>query len=199
MTALLVVGSAPCLYDDLARARELYPNAHVMLVNGACVAVKDAEHVLAGHREKAEMFATARRNAFPDAPPWRLHANGHKMTAARKAETPSVTDWWGPEMSTGATSVGKAVKIGLAMGYSPVVVCGAPMDGSGYFDGESKKGLTIGHDCRRIGDPAQQGHRTIEGYKRKFAQLAATEFKGKVFSMSGFTRECLGGPEDYLC
>lgn len=198
MPALLVVGSAPCLHDDLKAARDLYPDAHVMLVNGACVAVEDAEHVLAGHREKAEQFAEARRNVFPNAKPWRLHANGHKLDAQRKAETPSVTDFWDKTMSTGATSIGKGVRIGFAMGYHPIVICGAPMDGSGYFPGESVAGKTIRHDCRRIGSPTHQGHRTILGYRDKFARLAKGEFAGRVFSMSGFTRECLGHPTDFL-
>ena len=199
MPALLVVGSAPCLHDDLKAARDLYPDAHVMLVNGACVAVEEAEHVLAGHREKAEQFAEARRTVFPFAMPWRLHANGRKLDAYRKAQTPSVTDWWGVEMSTGATSIGKGARIGLALGYSPIILCGAPMDGSGYFPREPVVGKSIRHDCRRIGHADQQSHRTIQGYRAKFVRLAAGEFKGKVFSMSGFTRECLGHPQDFLC
>lgn len=199
MPALLVVGSAPCLHEDIAKAKAIYPDAHVMLVNGACVAVEDAEHVLSGHREKAEHFAAARRTVFPDAKPWRLHVNGHKLDTHRKAETPSVTDFWDKSMSTGATSIGKGVRIGFAMGYHPIVICGAPMDGSGYFPGESVAGVQIKHDCRRVGDAAQQNHRTIVGYRDKFARLAKTEFAGRVFSMSGFTRECLGSPTDFLC
>lgn len=195
MPALLVVGSAPCLHDDVARAKALYPDAEVMLVNGACVAIEDAEHVLAGHTGKAHEFAAARRAAFPHAKPWRLHANCARLHRPPKDEHPDVTDWWGPEMSTGATSIAKGARIGLAMGYSPIVLCGAPMDGSGYFPGESEIGKTIKHDCRRVGDPAQQEHRTIHGYRDKFAKLAGGEFRGRVFSMSGFTRDWLGEPQ----
>jgi len=198
MPALLVVGSAPCLHDDLAAARRLYPDAEVMLVNGACVAVEDADHVLSGHTAKAYEFAEARRKAFPNAKPWRLHANCARINRPPKNEHPDVTDWWGAEFSTGATSAAKAARIGLQMGFHPVVICGAPMDGSGYFTGESQTGKVITHDCRRVGDPAHQEHRTINGYREKFAKLAAGEFKGKVFSMSGFTRDQLGHPADFL-
>lgn len=198
MPALLVVGSAPCYAEDLAEARKLYPDAHVMLVNGACAAVENAEHVLAGHRDKAEFFAAARKAAFPEAPPWRLHANGHKLDAFRRAETPSVTDWWGPEVSTGATSAGKAARIGMAMGYAPIILCGCPLDGSGYFPGESQRGAKIPHNCKRVGDPAQQSHKTIVRYRERFAELAREEFAGRVFSMSGFTRDCLGSPLDFM-
>jgi hypothetical protein len=172
-----------------------------MLVNGACVAIEFADHVLAGHTAKAEEFAAARRSAFPDTLPWRLHANWARKGRERRGQVPSdiypsVTDWWGAEMSSGATSVGKAVLIGLAMGFEPIVICGAPMDGSGYFEGESQRGAKILHEkaCQRVGDAAKQNARTIVRYRDTFKRLAETQWKGKVFSMSGFTKACLGEP-----
>jgi hypothetical protein len=68
---LLAVGSAPGLYEDLAAAKALYPDAEVMLINGACAAVEEAQHILAGHTEKAEEFVAARDKAFPFALPYR--------------------------------------------------------------------------------------------------------------------------------
>lgn len=189
---LLVVGSAPCLYDDVAKAQQLRPWAEIMLVNGACTSIEEAQHMLAGHTVKAEMFAAARGKAFPNAKPIRIHANWARLQEAPRKDFPSVTDWWGGEMSTGATSVAKAARIGLAMGFEEIVICGAPMDGSGYVATEA----VVKHDCRRVGDASQQDHRTIKGYREKFAKLARGEFKGKVFSMSGFTRECLGSIGD---
>lgn len=201
MTALLVVGSAPCLFEDVRAAAKLFPGIHdIMLVNGACAAIEDADHVLAGHTAKAEQFARARREAFPFAMPWRLHAAStpgqFKRTTPKERLYPSVTDWWGPEYRSGATSVGKAVLIGLAMFYEPIVICGAPMDGSGYFPGESQTGAKIEHEkaCQRIGDENMQKRRTIIRYRETFKHLADTQWKGRVFSMSGFTKQCLGAP-----
>lgn len=191
MNTILVVGSAPCLYDDLSNALQLRPFASVMLVNGACSAVEKAEHVLSGHTDKAELFAAERRKAFPNAAPWRLHATiTEKHRHEAKIVFPSVTDWWGKDMCTGATSIAKGARIGFAMGFEEVILCGAPMDGSGYAPAEAK----VGHDCHRVGDPAAQDRRVIAGYRTKFAKLAKGEFKDKVFSMSGFTKECLGAP-----
>lgn len=197
---LLVVGSAPCLFEDVERALEIYDGAHIMLVNGACVSLKEAQHVLAGHTNKAEEFASARRSVFPDADPWCLHANWNnpETLADAKKEYPSVTDWWGKGFSTGATSIAKGARIGLAMGYAPIIICGAPMDGSGYFVGESESGKKIKHDCLRIGDSTKQDAYVIQKYRYRFTLLAENDFKGKVFSMSGFTRSCLGGPQDFL-
>lgn len=200
MTALLIVGSAPCALDDLAAARKLYPDAEVMLVNGACTMVRDAEHMLSGHTVKAEEFVAARKKAFPGAPLPRVHANTLSKNARQYArQYPSVTDWWGPEMSSGATSAGKASLIGIRMGFYPVILCGCPMDGSGYAPTEA----VVKHDssCQRVGDPKYQDRRTIKRYKETFVALSKTDFAGKVFSMSGFTRQHLGGPpeQDWTC
>lgn len=198
---MLVVGSAPCLFDDVQRALQIRPFASLMLVNGACTAIENAEHVLAGHEEKAEFFARERRERFPDALPWRLHATTfpHRRAACEKL-FPSVTDWWPHEVGVGATSASKAAKLGFILGFDEVILCGCPLDQPGYFAGEAKVPQHV--MCERIGDhgiskplgmPVQET-RIIQGYRAKFKILAETEFKGKVFSMSGFTRACLGEP-----
>lgn len=194
---LLVGGSAPCLFADLARAKEKFPESELMLVNGACVAVEDAQHVLAGHTNKAEQFARARRRAFPLALPWRLHATRFVRRPPPTNQYPSVTDWHPPDYSSGATSAGKAAMIGLfALNAEKVILCGCPMDGSGYFPGESIKGAEITHDraCQRVGDATKQDRTIIRRYRDTMAKLAQTTFRGRVFSMSGFTRDCLGEP-----
>src|ERR1700739_971912 len=73
MSTILVVGSAPCLYDDVEAALKLRPFASLMLVNGACPAFENAEHMLCGHEEKASFFVRERRRVFPNAPPIEVH------------------------------------------------------------------------------------------------------------------------------
>lgn len=208
---MLVVGSAPCLFEDVKRALHIRPFASLMLVNGACTAIENAEHVLAGHEEKAEFFARERRRVFPNAPPWRLHGCCHAhRKEMMKGMFPSVTDWWPHEMGLGATSASKAAKIAFMLGATEVILCGCPMDQPGYFEGEAKVPQHI--MCLRIGDhgksfnltkadgsklPVQEA-RIIKGYRANLKLLAEGEFKGKVFSMSGFTRECLGAPPEVL-
>jgi hypothetical protein len=192
LTALLVVGSAPCALEDLAKARELYPDHEVMLVNGACTLVENAQHILAGHTRQAEEFALARFGAFPDAPAVKVHANWASPTRVPKNEYPSVTDWWPADVSSGATSAGKAALIGIRMGFKPVVLCGCPMDGSGYHPKEGR--VMRDASCQRVGDPKMQERRTIRRYRERMANLAKTEFRDRVFSMSGYTREQLGAP-----
>jgi hypothetical protein len=191
---VIVVGSAPSLHEDLANAKAMYPDAEVMLINGACAAIEDAEHILAGHTEKAEEFVAARDKAFPFAKPYRVHATQRVgKNCIQPEEYPSVTDWWPPECSSGATSAGKAALICLKLGVRMVVFAGCPLDGSGYFVGESA-GIRQQATCQRVGDPRKQQAATIRRYKKRMAELAETTFKGKVFSMSGYTRDLLGYP-----
>ena len=208
---MLVVGSAPCLYEDVERALKLRPLASMMLVNGACTAFENAEHVLAGHEEKAEFFARERRAKYPNAPPWRLHGTCHAhRKEMMKGMFPSVTDWHPHEMGVGATSASKAAKIAFFIGATEVILCGCPMDQPGYFTGEAKVPQHV--MCLRIGDhgtafnlfkqngeplPVQDA-RIIKGYRANLKLLAEGEFKNRVFSMSGFTREQLGSPPEVL-
>lgn len=189
---LLVAGSAPCVHDDLKRALILRPRVAVMLVNGACTLVEAAEHVLSGHTDCAEAFAKQRRAKFPHAAPWRLHATTSSKYAAYQAKDfPSVTDWWDKSYAKGATSAAKAATIGLVgLGFDEVILCGCPLDGSGYAKGEAISPVT---NCHRVGDPNKQAMRVIEGYRIKYKKFA-DEFRGRVFSMSGFTQQCSGAP-----
>jgi hypothetical protein len=180
------------LHADIAAARLLRPGAEVMLINGASAAVERAEHVLAGHTAKAEWFVAARHGSFPDAQPFRVHATWHVRSSPFPVEQyPSVTDWHTSEMNSGATSAGKAIRICLrALGADEVILCGVPLDGSGYSEREAR----VPHDCKRVGDPKAQMAPPVLRYRTRFAELAQTEWKGRVFSMSGFTRKCLGPP-----
>lgn len=199
---MLVVGSALCLFDDVKRALLIRPFASMMLVNGACTAFENAEHVLAGHEEKAEFFARERRERFPNATAWRLHACCHDHRRGMMSQMfPSVTDWWPHEKGAGATSASKAVKLCFELGATEVILCGCPLNEPGYFAGEAKVPQHI--MCERIGDhgmskigiPVQET-RIVKSYRANFKLLAEGEFKGRVFSMSGFTRDCLGEPRE---
>ena len=163
-----------------------------MAVNGACTLIEHAEHVLSGHTECAEEFARQRREKFPNAQPWRLHATTASKYAAYQAKDfPSVTDWWDKSYAAGATSAAKAAKIGLlGLNFDEVILCGCPLDASGYALGEAKSPVT---NCHRVGDPAAQHFRAIHGYREKYVKFA-DQFRGQVFSMSGFTMACSGAP-----
>lgn len=200
---MLVVGSAPCVFDDVHRALRIRPFAGMMLVNGACTAFEHAEHMLAGHEEKAEFFMRERLRVFPGSK-IRVHGCCHPHRQKMMANMfPSVTDWHGHEKGVGATSASKAAKLCFELGADEVILCGCPMNQEGYFPGEAKVPQHImcdrigDHGMARIGIPVQQT-RIITGYREKMKILAEGEFKNRVFSMSGYTRECLGEPREDL-
>lgn len=188
---LIVVGSAPCAHEDYAKAKAAYPDAETLLVNGACTMIREAEHMLCGHTAKSEEFAKARRAAFPDNP-IRVHAAWTMPGRPPKSDFPSVTDWQPHSISTRASSAGKAARLGLMLGFDMVVLAGCPMDGSGYSFEEAK--VSQDKSCLRIGDPNKQQFRAVNSYREHMTALAQTEFKGRVFSMSGFTMQQLGKP-----
>lgn len=148
--------------------------------------------MLAGHTDKAEEFVTARKKAFPTSPVPEVLASWARPGREPRARYPSVQRWFGAAMSSGATSAGKAALMGLDMGYELVILVGCPMDGSGYSLLEGR--VSQQAHCQRVGDPSMQNRRTIARYRAKMKQLAETTFKGKVFSMSGYTKEVLGYP-----
>lgn len=70
-----------------------------------------------------------------------------------------------------------AATVGVALGYEQVILCGCPADNTGNFY-----------------DPTW--HDDFFKKKRPVWELANDKyFEGKVFSMSGWTNELLGGPE----
>lgn len=178
---LLIVGSAPCVYDDLAHARSIRPEHHTLLINGAALLFEHAEHILCGHGEKVAMFVEARHAKFPNAKPCYIHASRRGGTDPK-----GVTHIW-ENVATGGTSAWKAVRIARGMGYDEMILCGCPLDDSGYAPGESDG---IKHSCDRIG--LGEG-RMYHNYRHTFSVRAKTEGAG-VYSMSGFSRELLGAP-----
>lgn len=179
---LLIVGTAASMREDYARAKTLRPQAHTLLINGAAQLIEDAEHMLCGHGEKAEMYVAARRAAFPNAKPIFIHGSRRGGTDPK-----GVTHIW-TGVSTGGTSAWKAVRIGKGMGYSEMILCGCPIDDSGYTAGES---VGITHSCDRIG--LGEG-RMYDNYRRTFAVRAKSGEGRGVYSMSGYSRELLGCP-----
>ncbi len=176
---LLIIGSAPCVYDDVIKATQLGA-CHRLLINGAALLFEHAEHWLVGHGEKVQEFKRARAKVFTTPIPY-IHAS------ARGGTDPiGVTHIW-EGVSTGGTSAWKAVRIGKGMGYEKLILCGCPLDDSGYAAGESKG---IGHSCARIG---KGEGRMYANYRRTFAVRAKDEGQN-VYSMSGYSRELLGAP-----
>ena len=70
-----------------------------------------------------------------------------------------------------------AVKVGLALGYGEIVLCGVPLDGAGHY-----------YDAPWFSNEDYDQPGFLLDWERN-----TESFKGRVRSMSGRTREILGG------
>jgi len=179
---VLILGSAPCVMDDFQKAVELRPEHEVMALNEAGAFVRDVQHLLCGHHDKAAIFLAYRKTKFPTAKRPLLHACDHPG----RIYLDCIDYLW-----TGIKSGGSAALTGLRlarqMGYEEAILCGCPMDSSGYYnDGETRR---IGGANSRIG----YEEKLAKSYRIKWAESAGLETEG-AYSMSGFTMNALGYP-----
>ena len=162
----LVVGSAPSVWNDLARA----PSGDIMVLNRMAVLVeRPVRHLASLHHDHVEPLAAFRRKL------WRL-SDGHVHTHSAKGGA-GIENVWDLEGGCCFSGIFGAVVM-LALGYERVILCGCPQDASGYV---WQPGCTDIHQNR--------------GACIEWGAWAANVFRGRVKSMSGRTREWLGAPD----
>ena len=129
-----------------------------------------------------------------------MYSNDHRMIghwlAARR---PSTVRNWGPVKYTHSCRVGgkyswpwpghgtsslNAVYTCLAMGYDKIVLCGVPLDNSGHY---FEPPWVVTNFENEVGTREDGTMMYWDGAKKK-------HFQGKVFAMSGRTRDLLGAP-----
>lgn len=179
---LLVVGSAPCAIEDYNAARKLYPRARVMAINEAAGLVP-CDFIASLHPEHMRRFLKLQKEKFGRQPT--THA------AAPDAYFEAVDFYW-HKTHTGGTSAWCGVLIGKEMGFTSIVLCGCPMVGG---DGYAINTKTHSEkEERRFGLSAASSS-IVRSHKAALADAVASGQGSNVTSMSGYTRELLGGPD----
>jgi len=177
---VLVCGSAACLCDDLAAARASYPAAPVIAVNDAA-RITPAFALCSMHPLGLEGWAGEQRQRFGGI--FTVHSvtgSTHRTTnLGHRPAMPWVDHWWTGVAHHG-TSVWAARRLAAAMGFDRVILCGAPLT-AGPYAHSSFPGR------------AWQDDGKIRHYRRMIE--ADTAFHPGARSMSGWTRELLGGIE----
>lgn len=173
---LIVVGGARCVWDDLARMRirgEFNDGWHVLCVNDIVMHYPGAiEHFYSNDHGWTPKWLAARRELHIRA--WGRPKHIHSCRVGARWNWP----WPGH-----GTSTLNAVYTGLAMGYDQIVICGAPLDDSGhYFDPPWVQTNFVREVATRN-----------DGQMMYWANANKHWFNGKVKSMSGRTRELIGG------
>lgn len=172
---VLVCGNAWCLHDDVERARGIYPDAPIIAVNGASGNVK-AFALFSLHPQKFPGWIGLQKDKFGG--DFTVHGCATGEKAQRNLRImPFVDHWW--EASAGGTSTWAARKMAHFMGFDLVVLCGMPLEKGGYQGGKLAKLF--------MKDEVIAHYRTLIMKDRRWHEGAV--------SMSGWTREILGGPD----
>lgn len=182
---LIIAASAACVWDDLAQLGVDHVNAagrfndwHVMCVNDMIMYFPGViDHCYSNQHRWFQGWLKARRETICKINTrrnWGEAGPTHSCRTGGKYNWP----WPGP-----GTSTLNAVYTGIAMGYNPIVLCGAPLDNSPHFFdppwADNNFEREVGLD--------------VKGNLRYWHDAAANCFKGRVRSMSGRTKELLGG------
>lgn len=167
---LLVMGAGRCLWDDLLAVDHGQWRGDKMAVNLTGAFYDRAIHHWASlHSDRyasmIERYARQRGMRPEQVPPIHDHKPGR---LARYV--------WGIDNLGGSSGL-FAATIALCMGYAPIVLAGAPMDDSGHFYDPPWAVTTFERD-----------------YVDAAWQRALPALRGRVFSMSGRTRDWLGEP-----
>lgn len=165
--ACLVLGCAPCMWDDLERAPKI---RDVMAVNRAGTLYLDPiRHWTSAHGIALVEWIKERERLGGDMN-FQAFGNFTQSQDSGRVERRNWHDW-------GGTSSLYAVRVALDAGWVRVVLCGVPLTG--------KEGLT--RDGRIV---YESGYETYQKPWSDHIDL----LRDNVRSMSGWTRELLGEP-----
>ena len=190
---LLVLGSAEGWLCDLQWAVQHYPT-HKIAAVGHAAGLSRADYVVSDHYEVHEELRRLQDE---------IGGNGyttHATYTAKAKHYPAVDHWWNWPRPN-CTSMWTAVRIGIYTGFKCIILCGCPLDfGNIQHPSQIKKD---GNDWPPPRDlklhKPMAGWDTTEEILQQFRMWFVSqclEFKGRVFSMSGFTKDVLGMPPD---
>lgn len=161
---LVVIGGAPCFESDLARYAPP-SDCKVMVINDqGCSFPGRIDYWVTLHPEKMHQWQAKRREND------RLNQDYITITYDRpnpQARIDKMTGDWGG--SSGLF----ACKVGLEEGFDHIVLCGIPMDST-----------------PNVFRPGEKVWAEFKAFRTAWVERA-DDIRGKVFSMSGWTRELL--------
>lgn len=182
---ILIMGSARCLWDDL-KALGDWPHERMCLNVTGLLWRGEFRHWATLHPDVAWFHPSSpfwRFNRQNHVRPIWLHGSSYNAISIAKLgpNAAHVYEWpFERRLRNGSTGL-FGVEVALALGHDPVVLAGVPLDGSGYFWEPAEMPIWLG------GFAQQDIHAT-------WAERAAL-WGGRVKSLSGYTRQLLGGPE----
>lgn len=188
----IVCGSAPSLHEDLAKARELRPNATIVGANHVAELVPEIEHIWTLHNEGAHLIKRqAGRRVFVHTRPRKYSNGGGLWFLPTPDEAWNEVDYVWKELYwlTGSSGPSAALWAKHGMGFDEVIMAGIQLTPAaqnyveGYLD-PKKKGQDFFADENSIlhWQACMVGHRDQGKYEG-------------IYAMSGFPAGLLGMPK----
>lgn len=172
----LVLGGAASLEEDMMMAMQLLaPAAPTRIGINSVPELVICDHLIGAH---AQLM-----------PEYYRHAIGRPKTHTYwQAKIPREVDVVWHNLHAGGSSGLLATKIAVAMGFAPVVLCGVPMQVSGYAP-DYRKHEPQGGRILHLGHHPQK----LETWREHWHTAKADGLLINVRSMSGWTKELLNG------
>lgn len=191
---LIVLGSAEGGVLELEKVKEHYPDCKIAAV-GHAAGMSVADFVISDHYEVHRELRRLQDE---------IGGNGYTThaTYTAKAKTYTSVDHWWNWPRPNCTSMWTAIRIGIYTEFERIVLCGCPLTfGNIQHPKQIEKDGDIWPPPRDIiQHKSKDGWNTSEEILQQFRMwfvAQCLEFKGKVFSMSGFTGDVLGMPTKF--
>lgn len=189
----IICGSAPCLYEDLEKARELRPDATVVGVNFVGYLVPEIEHIWTQHHEMAHKIkaGTGRPITLHSRP--REYKSGAGLWELPAGDAAwSCVDYVWPELHwvNGSSGVAGALWARLGMKFDEVILAGIPLSADSLVYTQAYADTQFRGNGTKFATESN-----IENWQ---ACLLSHRDKGLtqgIYSMSGFTKGVLGAPQ----
>jgi hypothetical protein len=177
---VLIVGSAPCVFEDIEKFNELGVEHDTICINASLEAWgKECEHWCA--LDIGPMFGYAKliKTRYPN-------IVRHAPDINREKYAPFYDVFWQEIGIDGGTSGKFAVDIAIELGYKKIIIVGIPLS----------------EDGKHFNDQADSVWQT--GVWAAWANFASSANAEKVKAYSGFTKKLFGEPykewlNSYLC
>lgn len=182
---LLIVGSARCVWDDLARTNA---NRDIMCVNDIGLHLpRRFKHWYSNHPDCLPFWKTCRDFHYSDViendSPALHSCFGGAVKWAHDGINRVVRWPWPGHGSSGLN----ACYTGLGLGYERIILAGIPYDDEGHYYDPPQDSPVWLQSTRWLDFGA-------EGFRRLLGTVDRQVFQGRVKSLSGITRDIFGEP-----
>lgn len=188
----ILCGSAPCLYEDLAKAKELRPDAVILGVNFVGYLVPEVEHIWTQHTELAHKIKekTGRPIKVHARPKEFRNGGGLWFLPAPDVSWEQVDYVW-PDLTwvNGSSGGAGALWAKHGMGFDEVIMAGVLLQkGQNFYNEKYADTQFRGNGINFAGD------HNIEHWQACMIKHSDQGKMQGIYAMSGFPRGLLGAP-----